>query len=45
MCEDPNGADVVVDHFTDYVNFCTDLIILRKTIKVFPNNKPWVSIE
>ena len=43
--EDPNGADVVADCFTDYVNFCTDLIIPYKTIKVFSNNKPWVSKE
>ena len=43
--EDPNGADVVADRFADYVNFCTDLIIPYKTIKVFSNNKLWVSKE
>ena len=28
---------------TDYINFCVDSNIPRRTVKVYPNNKPWVS--
>ena len=31
--------------FTDYINFCVELNIPKKTIKCFPNNKPWVTSE
>lgn len=27
----------------DYVNFCVDSCVPRKTVKVFANNKPWVT--
>ena len=38
-CADVNeAADVVCD----YIRFCED-IIPTKTIKVFPNNKPWIT--
>ena len=26
-----------------YIQFCEDMIVPTKTIKVFPNNKPWIS--
>ena len=26
-----------------YISFCEDIIIPQKTIKLFPNNKPWIS--
>ena len=39
-CTDVNeAADVVCD----YIRFCEDMIISTKTIKVFPNNKPWIT--
>ena len=28
---------------SDYITFCEDMIIPKKTVKVYPNNKPWVS--
>lgn len=28
-----------------YIQFCEDTIIPKKTIKMFPNNKPWVTPE
>ena len=28
-----------------YIKFCEDTIIPTKTIKMFPNNKPWVTSE
>ena len=39
-CADVNeAADVVCDD----IRFCEDMIIPIKTIKVFPNNKPWIT--
>ena len=36
-----------VDHnaevFTDYINFCIDMIVPTKQVKCFGNNKPWVT--
>ena len=40
-----NNIDDVADCVTDYINFCTSMIIPCKTIKVFSNNKPWVTKE
>ena len=34
-----DAADVV----TSYVTFCEDMLIPTKTVKVFPNNKAWIS--
>jgi len=28
---------------SDYITVCEDMIIPKKTVKVYPNNKPWVS--
>jgi hypothetical protein len=28
---------------TDYIRFCEDCVVNQKTVKVFPNNKPWVT--
>ena len=28
---------------TDYINFCVECNILSKTVKCYPNNKPWVT--
>ena len=28
---------------SDYITFCEDMIIPKKTVKIYPNNKPWVS--
>jgi hypothetical protein len=33
------AADVV----SDYITFCEDMLVPKKEIKVFPNNKPWVT--
>ncbi|KAK7498655.1 hypothetical protein BaRGS_00010032 [Batillaria attramentaria] len=32
------SADVV----TDYIKFCENMIVPKKVIKIFPNNKPWI---
>ncbi|XP_063072731.1 uncharacterized protein LOC134463464 [Engraulis encrasicolus] len=28
---------------TDYINFCMDIVVPTKTIRCYPNNKPWVT--
>ena len=38
-CDNVHDATEVV---SDYISFCEDAIIPTKTIKIFPNNKPWI---
>ena len=37
--------DVLTDTVTSYIRFCEDLTIQTKTLKIFPNSKPWVTSE
>ena len=39
-CEHINDTPDVI---TDYIPFCEDMIIPKKIVKVFPNNKPWIA--
>ena len=39
-CENVSEAADVV---SSYIGFCEDMLISTKTVKVFPNNKPWIS--
>ena len=32
-----------IEAMTDYINFCADCNIPSKTVKCYPNNKPWVT--
>ncbi len=41
-----NGEDNIednVDVITEYIKFCANMIIPTKTVKCYPNNKPWVT--
>ena len=41
---DPSKTvDEAVDVVSSYIKFCEDMIIRTKTVKMFPNNKPWVT--
>ena len=42
---DAQGEDIgsITDCITDYINFCTDTIIPTRTVRCYPNNKPWVT--
>ncbi|XP_070406311.1 leucine-rich repeat- and IQ domain-containing protein 1 isoform X2 [Nothobranchius furzeri] len=40
---DCDDVDDIADTVTCYVNFCTDLVLPCKQVKVFANNKPWVT--
>ena len=39
-CENVSEAADVV---SSYIGFCEDMLISTKTVKVFPNNKTWIS--
>jgi hypothetical protein len=43
ICDERCLLDENVDVFSSYVNFCTDLVVPKRSINVFPNNKPWVT--
>ncbi|KAL2103161.1 hypothetical protein ACEWY4_000029 [Coilia grayii] len=40
---DQNSLDVTTSVTTDYINFCVQLVIPSKRIKIYPNNKRFVS--
>ncbi|PIK47650.1 hypothetical protein BSL78_15480 [Apostichopus japonicus] len=42
--DDPNLQDTTTT-VTEYINFCADLIIPKKSFRIFPNSKPWLSKE
>ena len=35
--------DELTETVSEYISFCVDLTIPTKKIKVFPNNKPWIT--
>ncbi|KAI3357972.1 hypothetical protein L3Q82_003000 [Scortum barcoo] len=43
----PHGEDIegMTHCLTDYLNFCTDVVSPVKTVRCYPNNKPWVTRE
>ena len=40
-----NSSDVseAATVISDYITFCENMIVPEKTVKIFPNNKPWVT--
>ena len=41
--ESTENIDELVDTVTDYINFNTALILPMKTLRQYPNNKPWIN--
>lgn len=35
--------DELTQTVSDYINFCVEVTVPTKQIKVFPNNKPWIT--
>ena len=35
----------LTDLVSSYITFCSDLHLEKKQVKVYPNNKPWVTSE
>lgn len=53
-CFDSTDWSVLMDHFgediegtaqclTDYIHFCTDIVVPTKTVCCYANNKPWIT--
>ncbi|XP_071843761.1 uncharacterized protein [Apostichopus japonicus] len=38
-----SDIDELTDAITGYVNFCVDCSVPTKQVKVYPNNKPWIT--
>ena len=34
-----------VSTITDYINFCRDTVIPVRTVRCYPNNKPWITSD
>ena len=45
MCVGCNDPDELTDIVTSYISLCVDGIIPSREIKIYPNNKPWVTKE
>ena len=45
VLQDSFGEDIegVTHCTTDYLNFCMDIVAPTKTVRCFPNNKPWIT--
>ena len=41
--ESSRDIDELTESVTSYVNFCVDCSVPKKEIKVYPNNKPWIT--
>ena len=37
------GVEEVTDCTTDYINFCMDVVVPVRTVRCYPNNKPWIT--
>ncbi len=38
-----NSLEEATDVVTSYITFCTEMLVPIKTIRVFPNNKQWIT--
>ena len=47
VLQSPHGEDIdgLTHCLTDYLNFCTDVVAPTRTVRCFPNNKPWVTSD
>jgi len=46
VLQQPHGEDIEGGSHTaleDYINFCRDMVLPIKTVRCFPNNKPWIT--
>ena len=39
------SVNEATDMISSYINFCEDVLIPTKIVKIFPNNKPWITKE
>ncbi|XP_078810597.1 uncharacterized protein LOC144994953 [Oryzias latipes] len=43
----PHGEDIdgMTDCITEYIKFCEESVMPTRTVRCFPNNKPWISCD
>ena len=39
------SVNKVTDVISSYINFCENMLIPTKMVKIFPNSKPWTTKE
>ncbi|KAK0135139.1 putative RNA-directed DNA polymerase from transposon X-element [Merluccius polli] len=44
---EPHGEDIdsVTDCITEYIRFCEDTVVPTRSVRCFPNNKPWITSD
>ena len=40
-----DNVDEIANTVVSYVQFCKQNVIQTKTVRIFPNNKPWITKE
>ena len=45
MTDSTNDLEEAADTVSEYIHFSEDLVIPKKKINIFLNNKPWVTLE
>ena len=45
MINNDTDINTNLDIFNSYFHFCLEMIVPNKKVKIYPNNKPWVSKE
>ena len=43
LMDPAESLDRNLEVITDYILFVQDIVIPRRTVKIFPNEKPWIS--
>jgi hypothetical protein len=43
--DDGSPLDETTDVISSYINFCVDLVLQTKQVKLYPNSKPWVTMD
>lgn len=43
LIQDATDVSEATEIVSDYIHFCEDMIIPKKVIKIYPNNKPWIT--
>ena len=41
--ESSSSLEEATEAVTEYINFCTDMLIPARDVRIFPNGKPWVT--
>lgn len=47
VLQDTWGEDIekITECTTDYINFCMEVAVPSRTVRCFPNNKPWITSD